>query len=156
VTRVVVVGIGNPDRGDDAFGRVVAARLRGRLPGHVRLIEQDGEATALLDRLGEADVAILVDAAVSGAAPGDVRRFDVASQPLPAAKFGMSTHGFGLAEAVELARILGKLPSRCIVYAVEAASFELGAPLSPELVEAVEDVAARVIAEAEERSPADA
>jgi hydrogenase maturation protease len=154
--RIAVIGIGNPDRGDDAFGRVVAARLRGRLPEHMHLIEQDGEATALLDQLGDADAAILVDAAVSGGEPGQIRRFDVACEPLPAVKFGLSTHGFGLTEAIELARILGKLPSRCIVYAVEARSFELGAALSPELVRAVDDVVARVIAEVDEWSPANA
>ena len=154
--RIAVIGIGNPDRGDDAFGRVVAARLRGRLPEHMHLIEQDGEATALLDQLGDADAAILIDAAVSGGEPGQIRRFDAACEPLPAAKFGLSTHGFGLAEAIELARILGKLPSRCIVYAVEARSFELGAALSPELVRAVDDVVARVIAEVDEWSPANA
>jgi len=148
--RTVVIGIGNLDRGDDAFGRIVAARLRGRIPEHVSLFEEDGEATALLDRLGDADAAILIDAAISGGEPGQIRRFDAACEPLSAAKFGMSTHGFGLAEAIELARILGKLPGRCIVYAVEARSFELGAPLSPELARAVDEVLAWVIAEANE------
>jgi hydrogenase maturation protease len=156
MSRVVVIGIGNPDRGDDAFGRTVAARLRDRLPEHVHLVEQDGEATSLVDELDRADAAILIDAAVSGGTPGEIRRFDVAHDPLPAAKFGLSTHGFGLAEAIELARILGQLPARCVVFAVEAGSFELGAQLSPELVAAVDDVAARVVAEAEEWCPADA
>src|SRR5437763_14389182 len=106
MSRVTVIGIGNPDRGDDAFGRIVAARLRGRWPGAVRLIEQDGEATSLLEQLGGADTAIVIDAAVSGGEPGDIHRFDAASEPLPAAKFDLSTHGFGLGEAIELARIL--------------------------------------------------
>jgi hydrogenase maturation protease len=154
--RLVVIGIGNRDRGDDAFGRVVAARLRGRFSGHVSLIEVDGEATALLDCLGEADGAIVIDAAVSGSDPGEIHRFDAAREPLPAAKYGLSTHGFGIAEAVELARTLGTLPGRCIVYTAEARSFELGAPLSPELVLAVEEVAAQVIVDADQWSPAHA
>jgi len=156
MARIVVIGIGNPDRGDDGFGRAVAMRLRGRLPAPVRLIEADGEATVLLDRLGEADAAILVDAALSGSAPGEIQRFDVVRAPLPAAKYGLSTHGFGLAEAVELARTLGTLPDRCVVYAVEARSFELGAPLSAELKSAVETVAAQVLAETEQWSAAHA
>lgn len=152
----VVIGIGNPDRGDDAFGRVVAARLRGRLPAHAVLVEANGEATALLDRFAGADRAILIDAAVSGGDLGEIRRFDVSSEPLPVAKYGLSTHGFGLAEAVELARTLGTLPRRCVVYAVEASSFEPGAALSPALVPAVDEVARRVIGEAEQWSAADA
>ena len=152
----VVIGIGNPDRGDDAFGRVVAARLRGRLPAHAVIVEANGEATALLDRFAAADRAILIDAAVSGGDLGEIRRFDVSSEPLPVAKYGLSTHGFGLAEAVELARTLGTLPRRCVVYAAEASSFEPGAALSPALVPAVDEVATRVIGEAEQWSPADA
>jgi hydrogenase maturation protease len=154
--ETVVIGIGNPDRGDDAFGRVVASRLRGRLPASVRLVEADGEGTAILDELGKAAAAIVVDAAVSGREPGEIRRFDVSREPLPVAKYGLSTHGFGLAGAVELARTLGALPGRCIVYAVEASSFELGAPLSPELAPMVDAVADRVLGEAEEWSMADA
>ena len=156
MSRIVIIGIGNPDRGDDGFGRLVAARLRGRLPDTVRLVEENGEAAALVELLGQADTAILIDAAVAGGEPGDVHRFDAAREALPAAKFGLSTHGFGLGEAIELARILGQLPARCIVYAVEARSFELGAPLSPELFRVVDAVAARVVADAEERSHADA
>jgi hydrogenase maturation protease len=150
--RLVVIGIGNRDRGDDAFGRVVAARLRGRLSGRVSLLEADGEGTALLDCLSKADGAILIDAAVSGNDPGEIHRFDAGEQ-LPAVKYGLSTHGFGVADAVELARTLGMLPARCIVYTAEARSFELGAPLSPELLLAVEEVAAQVIADADQWSP---
>ncbi len=154
--RLVVIGIGNPDRGDDGFGRLVASRLGGRLPSHVRLFELNGEASSILDALAEADAAILIDAAVSDGAAGEVHRFDVSDTPLPAANYGLSTHGFGLAEAVELARTLGTLPGRCIVYTAEAGSFELGAPLSAELRSAVEVVADRVLAETEQWSVAHA
>ena len=75
---------------------------------------------------------------------------------MPATKYGLSTHSFGIAEAVELARTLGTLPGRCIVYTAEARSFELDAPLSPELALAVEEVAAQVIADADQWSPAHA
>jgi hydrogenase maturation protease len=145
--RIVVIGVGNPDRGDDGFGRVVATRLRGRLPARIDLVEADGEATALVERLGRADAAVLVDAAVSGARTGEIRRLDAAAAPLPAGRFGLSSHGFGVGEAIELARVLGSLPGRCVVYAVEAGSFAPGAALSREVAGAVDAVAARVIAE---------
>ena len=41
----VVVGIGHPDRGDDAVGRIVADRLRGLVPDDVTVLDEDGEAT---------------------------------------------------------------------------------------------------------------
>jgi hydrogenase maturation protease len=145
--KTVVIGIGHPDRGDDAVGRVVAARLRGLVPETVSVVEADGEATGLMDRFDLAANAIVVDASLSGAPTGTIQRFDVANQTLPPGRLGMSTHGFGLAEAIELARCLGRLPKTCIVFAVEAGSFEPGEPLSPEVAAAADDVVERVLAE---------
>jgi hydrogenase maturation protease len=142
--RRIVLGIGNLDRGDDAAGRRVARLLRWILPEDIEVAEHDGEATALLARFDGAAAAFLVDACTSGAPAGTVRRFDVSAAPLPEAAFGLSTHGFGLAEAVELARALGQLPPRCVVYAIEGASFAGGAPLSPAVAAAVADVARRL------------
>lgn len=146
-SRRVVIGIGNPDRGDDAAGRMVARLLRGVLPDDVSLIEHDGETAGLLAELDGAAEAFLVDASASGAPAGTVRRLDVAETPLPRAAFGVSSHGIGLAEAVELARTLGQLPQSCVVYAIEGSSFAVGAPLSPPVANAVADVAARLRAE---------
>lgn len=145
--RRIVLGIGNPDRGDDAAGRAVARRLRGAPPAGVAVAEADGEATAVLAQLEGAETAFLVDACLSGAPAGTVHRVDVASAPLPPDTFGLSTHGLGLSEAVELARALGRLPATCVVYAIEGASFDPGAPLSPAVAEAVEAVAGRLLAE---------
>ena len=64
--------------------------------------------------------------------------------PLPQGAFGASTHGFGLHEAVELARALEQLPSRCVVFVIEGAGFEMGAPLSAPAAAAVIEVARRL------------
>jgi len=140
----IVLGIGNLDRGDDAAGPAVARLLRGALPRDVEVAEHGGEAAALLGRLDGVAEAYLVDACVSGAPAGTVQRFDAASTPLPQGLFGLSTHAFGLAEAVELGRALGQLPPRCIVYAIEAGAFEVGEALSPGVEAAVSDVARRI------------
>lgn len=142
--RRILLGIGNPERGDDAAGRVVVRLLRGTLPDEIELVEQDGEATALLACLEGAAAAFVVDACASGAPAGTVQRFEVEKGPLPQAAFGLSTHGFGLAEAIELARALGQLPPCCVVYAIEGSSFEAGAPLSPSVALAVDAVAERL------------
>ncbi len=145
--RLIVIGIGNPDRGDDGAGRIVVQRLRGKLPAHVEVAELDGEATGLLALLDGADAAILIDACLSNSAPGTVQRFDAAQVPLPNARFNLSTHGLGLAEAIELARVLGQLPDSCVVYAIEAASVEDGTELSAPVAAAVDIVSAKVQAE---------
>ncbi len=145
--RCLVIGIGNPDRGDDAAGRAVVRLLRGAAPASVEIIEHDGEATALLASLEGAASAWLVDACVSGAPAGTVHRFDVVASPMPQNAFGSSTHGFGVAAAVELARALGQMPGRCVVYGIEGRSFEPGVPLSPPVRAAVADVARRLTRE---------
>lgn len=145
--RTIVIGIGNPDRCDDGAGRSVAQSLRGRMPAHVEIAELDGEATSLLALLEGADAAVLIDACLSDSAPGTVQRFDVRHAPLPNARFNLSTHGLGLADAVELARSLGQLPASCVVYAIEAGSVGQGRTLSAPVAAAVDIVSARVQAD---------
>jgi hydrogenase maturation protease len=145
--RTIVIGVGNCDRGDDAAGPAVARRLRGTLPASIEVAEHNGETASLLALLDGADCAVLVDACVSSGEPGAVRRFDVSDAPLPEAKFSLSTHGLGLGEAVELARALGQLPARTIVYAIEANAFDAGAPLSPAVAAAIDEASERIHAE---------
>jgi hydrogenase maturation protease len=146
-----IIGIGNPDRGDDGIGRMVAERLRGQVGDSIDIAALDGEVTALLDCLERADAAYLIDAVSSGAAPGTVHRFDVSATPLPAASFATSTHGLGLGEAIELARAMNCLPSPCVVYGIEATAFEGGCPLSPAVDAAGTRVKEQILAELGER-----
>jgi hydrogenase maturation protease len=144
-----LIGIGNPDRGDDGAGRCVAQALAGKLSEGIELLQLPGEATEIVCQLQGAEAVILVDASSSGALAGTVQRFDVVAEPLPRELFAVSTHGVGVADAIELARVLGDLPAVCIVYAIEAKHFDAGEPLSAPVVAAVSEVAARVRAEFE-------
>jgi hydrogenase maturation protease len=140
----LLVGVGNPWRGDDAAGLEVARRVRGRSPG-LETRELEGDAAALLELWsGHAGVAI-VDAARTGSPPGTVRRFRADREPLPV-QLRSSTHAFGVADAIELGRALGRLPPRLDVFAVEGAEFGLGAGLSPAVRHGVETLAARLAA----------
>jgi hydrogenase maturation protease len=147
--RRLVIGIGNPDRGDDGIGPTVARGLRARAPAGVEVLEADGEATALVELLAGADVAWLVDAAVSGAPPGTIRRLDPVAAPLPRSLFAVSSHGLGLTEAVELSRALDSLPRRLVVFAIEGAEFAPGARLTPAVAAAAVEVEARLLGEIE-------
>ena len=119
-----VVGIGNEFRGDDAVGLHVARRLREVLPVSVEVVEHQGEPTGLMDYWEGAEAVWLVDAVSSGVKPGTVRRLDVSESVLPAHLFRASTHHIGLAEVVELARVLRRLPRRVVFYGVEGANFD--------------------------------
>jgi len=135
-----VIGVGNDLRGDDAAGLCVARALVDL--ANVR--ELHGEPVGLIDAWDGFERAILVDAIQSGAEPGTVLRFAADEAPLPPELHRSSTHLLGVAEAVELARALGKLPPLTVLYGIEGASFDTGAPLSPEVEAAVGEVAARI------------
>ena len=138
---IKVIGVGNAWRNDDRAGLEVARLLAGTLPDGVEVLEREGEPTSLLDAWEGAAAVWLADAVSSGAEPGSVHRHDASTEALPARLYDTSTHHFGLAEAVELARALGRLPERVVVYGIEGASFDTGETISPEVHEAAARVA---------------
>lgn len=141
-----MIAVGNALRGDDAAGLEIGRRLS---PADgIRVIEQDGEVAAIVEALRAARAAVIVDAA-AGPRPGRLARFDAASHPLPARLLACSTHAPGVAEAIELARALGVLPRTCVVYAIEGASFDVGAPMSAAVEGALAAAVARIQAEIE-------
>ncbi|MGI9436372.1 MAG: hydrogenase maturation protease [Geminicoccaceae bacterium] len=160
--RLLIIGVGNPDRGDDGAGRAVIVALRERLGARMKnndpaLIEHCGEATSLVEVMKDFSDVVIVDAADFGAEPGSHRRFDVGLSTLPAELTGMSSHGFGIPQAIELARALGTLPQHCSVYAIQAATFDAGESLSPDVATAVDIVAAEIITDVlEAREPSHA
>lgn len=136
--RTLIVGIGNRMRGDDALGCMIAEKLAGR--SDMEVIEHDGEPASLIERWQGFDRVILIDAVVSGKAAGTIFRVDLRDQKLSGLSRNASTHAFGVAEAVELARALGKLPRQIIFYGIEAGHFSTGGGLSPIINSALEKI----------------
>ena len=144
---VLVIGIGNPYGGDDAAALSVAERLMEHHPSHVRIVEHSGEGASLMDMWRGAEALIVIDAVHSGAAPGTVYRFEADHTRLPTGRFHRSTHAFGVAEAIEIARALGRLPPRVTVYGIEGQTFEAGIGLTAPVELAVEQVTQSVMQE---------
>lgn len=139
-----ILGCGHPDRSDDAAGVLVARRLRELgLDAH----EHSGEPLALIEAWSGCSEVIVIDAVVTGAAPGTITVWDAAKLSLPPSAVRCSTHGFGLPQAVGLARVLGRFPAKLIFYGIEARSFEPGGPLSPEVHAAVQRLADQLAVE---------
>jgi hydrogenase maturation protease len=133
-----VIGIGAEDRGDDAAGIEVARGLR-----NVDAVICLGGSLDVIDLWeGWSDV-VIVDAMKSGAEPGTVKRFDGLRDPLPTRSF-VTTHALATGEAIELARVLDRLPPKLTVFGIEADNVGLGAPMSPEVKEAVKRVVAEI------------
>ena len=147
----LVIGLGSPDRGDDAVGRAVVRAVAEQAGPGVRVLEHE-DPTALLDLWSGGDLVVVVDAVHSGEPPGTIHQLETgegasAMPPRAWAATGRGgTHAFGLAAAVELARALHRLPARLVVVGVEAESFGYGEPMTGPVAAAVEPAAARVLA----------
>ncbi|HVA93305.1 MAG TPA: hydrogenase maturation protease [Candidatus Dormibacteraeota bacterium] len=156
-SSALVVGVGNPLRGDDAVGRIIAGRVRRRKRPFLNVVECSGEAADLMELWRDAGTVIVVDAVYPGTSGPEaavsrrsrrIHRFDATGKALPACFHKLSTHAFGLHEAVELARALHQLPQRLIVFGVEGKRFDTGSPLSAGVRKIVPRVADLVVAEA--------
>ena len=140
-----IIGCGNRGRGDDAAGVLVVERLRDlgvESPG-VRAEICSGESAELIDALSSEEEVLLVDAVVTGAPPGTVHKWE-SEVPQVARGTPVSTHGFGVGEALRLAKALGRAPRSLRVYGIEGSHFDRGAALSPAVEQAVKDVTQRI------------
>ena len=133
----LVLGFGASDRGDDAAG-LEAVRRVGR--ADLKLLAPS--AAGVVTLWAQDDDVVIVDAMEAGLAPGTVRMFDGAKTELPQGAF-VTTHGMGPAEAVGLARALGRLPRSLRVYGIQVGTTARGDPMTPEVLRAV----ARVVEE---------
>jgi hydrogenase maturation protease len=143
--RILVIGIGNEHRGDDAAGLLVARALRQRgLPG-VSIVEAQNDGMLLIDLWAGAEKVYLVDAVSSGARPGSLLRLDALRRIPAAGKLRCSTHGLGIEAAIELARALNRFPREFMIHGIEAAKFGVGDAISPEVERGVEETVAAIL-----------
>jgi hydrogenase maturation protease len=133
----LIIGCGNPDRSDDGAGILVAQRCRQL---GLNAVEHSGDGLALIELWQGFDDVAVVDAMVSGAKPGSVTVWDPVAQPVCTQNWRGSTHVFGPGEAIELARVIGRLPSCIRIYGIEGAQFELGSEPGPDVLAAVDRV----------------
>ncbi|MFI5111049.1 MAG: hydrogenase maturation protease, partial [Terriglobales bacterium] len=103
-----IICCGNPERGDDGAGALVARCLREL---GIEAETRTGEALELLEAWRGADHVTVVDAVETGAPAGTVCQWDGRQASFPVHP-STSTHGFGLAEAITLARVLNCLPEK--------------------------------------------
>jgi hydrogenase maturation protease len=144
----VLIGIGNSYRRDDGIGPAIAAAISEHdLPG-VTVLTSDGEPSRLLDAWSGARLAVVVDAVRGGSGvPGTIHRRSLLDGQAQAQGGLASTHGFGLEEAVELARAMERMPERLVVFAVEAADTGHGPGLSEAVAARLPELTRLVLAE---------
>ncbi len=142
---ILVLGLGNEYRSDDAIGLRAARRLKKSRAGSTTIREASGDQAVDLFELWKGfEKVFLIDAMSSGAPPGTIHRFEAHQESIPSKFFHFSSHAFSVADSIELARTLQVLPRRLIVYGIEGRRYDAGTKVSPEVDDAMKAVIRRI------------
>jgi len=124
--ETLVIGYGNRTRGDDAAGPIAIECLRRLACNGVMLEEWDGDSLQLIERWSLRESVVVIDAIQSGRRAGEVTILSARELETETVIHSVSTHGFGLVEAVRLGRVLERLPPRLWVVGIEGERFDMG------------------------------
>ena len=146
--NTLIIGLGNPLRGDDGVGVRIVKELNERtLPHNVDVVDGGTQGLGLINLMENRQRVILVDAVDIGQAPGDFVRFTLDEVLLPGSDQHLSIHAAGLRDALLLAQTLNKLPPEVIIYGVQPKQFAWDTGLSPEVEASLPGLVAAVLVE---------
>jgi hydrogenase maturation protease len=123
---VLVLAVGNPSRGDDALGPLLAGRIEAAgLPDVEIITEFQLQVENSLDLEGR-ELVLFVDAGTGTPAPFELR------EARPDAEFSHTTHALSPESVLATyVRVKGETPPPAVVLCIRGESFELGDALSP-------------------------
>jgi hydrogenase maturation protease len=150
--RVVVLGVGNLIMGDEGLGVRCVERLEaaGTLPAGVTVIDGGTSTNELLGDLEDLDLLVIVDAVVTGGAPGSLIRLE--GDRIPSALSNkLSPHQHGINDLLGHLQLLDREPGRVVLHGAMPARIALGMELSPEIEAVMPELMARVVAEVDGR-----
>ena len=139
MSRVLVLGIGNPLLADDGAGVHAALQLVERAAGRedVTILDAGTLSFSLLPALRDADGLIAIDATRDGGRPGELRVCEGEEFDRFVRRSGRSVNEVGLADLLERARGSGRLPDKRVLIGVEPEIVDWGLELSPTVAAAL-------------------
>lgn len=142
--KPLLIGLGQRFRSDDAVGPYIVESLN-KSYANAADFSVMGDAANLLDLWEGRDLVFLVDAVEPEIArPGSIFRLDGLKENFPLQPNVSSSHVLGLNEALELGRILQRLPRQLQIYGIAGASFDYGELLSEAVLKAADEVIAEI------------
>jgi hydrogenase maturation protease len=148
--RIVVLGLGNLMRTDDAVGMLAVQQLRAdaRVPDTVTLVDGGTLGLDLLYPLDGATHLLALDAIESDAAPGTLLRFagdEIADLPI-----SKSVHLLGFSDLIGAMRLTGSAPEEIVVLGVQPDKIEWGTQLTPTVGAALPDLLEAALTQVEQ------
>ena len=141
----VVIGVGNATGVDDGVGLAVAARLRGRAPAGVEIVECEQEPSRLIDAWDGADSALVVDAVESVRTPGRCTASTPAQARFPKESSARRHTLSAWATRSSWRASSASLPGQVVVYGVEGDEFAAGEGLTARVEAAIEPAARAIL-----------
>lgn len=129
--RVAILGIGNPLRGDDAFGPHLIDRLQGKI--NAILINAGSVPENYVGKIValQPEVVIIVDVADFDAEPGDIAILEIDEIQ----DAGFTTHNASLCLIAKFLQTF--MPVDVLLLGVKPASTTFGAPMTPVVAESL-------------------
>ena len=141
---MLVVGLGNALRGDDAIGLEVARTLAARRPD-LEVVVHEREPIDLIELWTGVQKAIVIDA-LAGEDPGRIHHVVAgAAEEIRLERQPSSSHTLHLSQVIELAGLLGRLPPQLDLIAIEGSRFDLGTQPAPPVRHAGHRVASSLL-----------
>ncbi len=143
-----IFAVGNSFYGDDGVGAAVLEHIREceSFPG-AELVDIHTDALALVDELAPDVLNVVIDAAEMGVEPGEAMGFRPSEVEMKIKSDHLSMHGFGLAEAFDLATQLGCMPRQVLIVGVQPERIEINQGLTAKVAAAVPQVISIIKAE---------
>lgn len=146
----LVLGIGNLVMSDDGIGVRVVQLLneRFRFPSGVTVLDGGTLGLDLLPRLEGVDRLLVVDAVLTGNAPGALVRLSGEDVPI-VLETKISPHQMGLKDLLAVAMLQGFEPSEMVLWGVQPEVIEMRMELSQAVEEQLEPLVQKVLTELE-------
>ena len=140
---ILIIGYGNPLRGDDAVGPVAAAALAGLYEKDtaVDVLTVQQLAPELAEKVARYDLAVLVDARLQAPAGQVILEDVVLSSRKSSRPF---SHHMTPHELLAITQELYRVSPRMVMASITTESFEVGSPLTAEVETALAPLIERI------------
>lgn len=139
--RLVILGVGNPLRGDDSLGLELLKKLKRKVPRNVKIIYGGVAPENFIGKIKKFNPShiLIIDATMFGGKPGEAKLI----QPEQILNATVSTHTIPLSLLASL--IQAETSAKVILLGIEPKSLGLGEEMSKEVKESIDRCAEALI-----------
>lgn len=140
MSRIGVIGVGNPLRGDDGIGILLMEGLARKKPEGVEFIDGGTGGINLIHDLAKFDLVVILDAVDFGGKFGETRIFSVDDVLQDTGEIRFCTHENDLFNVIKISKKLGEAPDEIFIFGVQPKDFSPKMGISQELRQSMDRI----------------